>query len=69
MFYIKLAIITGAPALVPRLRHVVAAGGGADERPSRKTALLAITSVVLWAAAIIFGRLLPYTYHRLLVFD
>jgi hypothetical protein len=65
MFYIKLAIIAAALALVPRLRHVVAAGDGGDERISRKTALLAITSVVLWAAAITFGRLLPYTYHRL----
>jgi hypothetical protein len=36
---------------------------------ARKTALLAITSVVLWAAAITVGRLLPYTYHRLLVDD
>ena len=33
---------------------------------SRKTALLAITSIVLWLPAITAGRLLPYTYHRLL---
>jgi hypothetical protein len=31
--------------------------------------LIAITSVVLWAAAITVGRLLPYTYHRLLVVE
>jgi len=40
-------------------------GGGV----SRKIALLAITSVVLWAAAITVGRLLPYTYYRLLVVE
>jgi hypothetical protein len=70
LFYIKLAIIAASLALIPRLRHIVVTGDGADEgRVSRKTALLAITSVVLWAAAITVGRLLPYTYHRLLVVE
>jgi hypothetical protein len=69
-FYVKLAIIGAALALIPRLRQVVDAG--TDEGPSRvsrKRVLLAITSVVLWAAAITVGRLLPYTYHRLLVIE
>jgi hypothetical protein len=54
--------------LIPRLRTVVATSDDfSAARVSRKTALLAITSVLLWAAAITTGRLLPYTYHRLLV--
>jgi hypothetical protein len=69
MFYIKLAVIAAAVTLVPRLRHVVVTSDDVEGAASRKTALLAITSVVLWAAAITIGRLLPYTYHRLLIVE
>jgi hypothetical protein len=69
-FYVKLGIIGAAVTLVPRLRATVAAGEPFPDAPiARNTALLAITSVLLWAAAITVGRLLPYTYHRLLVDD
>jgi hypothetical protein len=67
VFYIKLAIIGCAVALVRRLRRIVVTSDDFGGGVARKIALLAITSVVLWAAAITFGRLLPYTYHRLLV--
>jgi hypothetical protein len=68
-FYIKLAIIGGAVTLIPRLRRIVVTSDDFGGGVSRKIALLAITSVVLWAAAITVGRLLPYTYHRLLVVE
>jgi len=52
IFYIKLAIIATAAAVIPRLRRLVGASGAdAGEPVTRKTALLAITSVLLWAAA------------------
>ena len=66
-FYIKLAIVGTAMTLIPRLRRIVVTSDDFGGPVLRKTMLLAITSVVLWAAAITFGRLLPYTYHRLLV--
>ena len=63
LFYVKLLLIILAVLLIPRLRTAVLVD---DEATSRQTRLLAITSITLWAAAIVFGRLLPYTYHRLL---
>ena len=79
-FYAKMTIIAAAVTLIPRLRRVVVSGvvtgvvtgddaGGLGGTVARKTMILAITSVVLWAAAITVGRLLPYTYHRLLVVE
>jgi hypothetical protein len=68
-FYAKLTIIGVAVALIPRLRRIVVTSDDFGGPVLRRTALLAITSVVLWAAAITFGRLLPYTYHRLLVVE
>ena len=65
-FYIKLAIIGCAVALVPRVRWIVVTSDDVGGEVSRKIALLAIRSVVLWVAALTVGRLLPYTYHRLL---
>jgi len=67
LFYLKLAIIGSALSLIPGLRRAVLRAGDGREAASRKTRLLAITSILLWAAAIVVGRLLPYTYHRLLV--
>jgi hypothetical protein len=66
LFYVKLAIVALGVGLLPGIRRVVRSGGLA---PSRKTALVAITSVLLWTAAIVVGRLLPYTYHRLLAIE
>jgi hypothetical protein len=69
-FYVKLAIIGAAVALIPPLRRIVAAGGAPATAPdARQTRRLAITSVVLWTAAITVGRLLEYTYHRLLAIE
>jgi len=69
-FYLKLGIIGAAVTLVPRLRSAVATGEPSAGAPiARNTVLLAITSILIWAAAITVGRLLPYTYHRLLVDD
>lgn len=70
MFYLKLLIIAAALSLVPQLRRIVAAGDAMEPSGNaRKTRLVALTSMLLWAAAITVGRLLPYTYHRLLALE
>jgi hypothetical protein len=63
VFYLKLALIAaGLLLLRATLRHV-------RERPtiSGATKLLAVVSLVVWAAAIAAGRLLAYTCTRLTV--
>lgn len=67
MFYLKLSFIALAMWLFTvinrrRLRGLIPEGEGA---PS-KTTFLAIVSLACWAGAITSGRLLAYTYTRLL---
>jgi hypothetical protein len=59
-----LRMLESSELMASRLRTAVIVAD--DEAAARKTRLLAITSIALWMAAIVFGRLLPYTYHRLL---
>lgn len=62
VFYIKLAIIALAIVNV-RATHREAFRGGSDSRqPSAKAKVLAGTSLGLWTAAILTGRLLGYDY-------
>ena len=66
LFYVKLALIALATWTAVRIRAVlaeVAAGGDAGAAPARR---LAAASLLLWAGAIVSGRLLAYTYTRLL---
>ena len=63
VFYLKLLLITGGllllRATLRRLREEPAISG--------RTKLLAAVSLVVWAAAIVAGRLLAYTCTRLTV--
>lgn len=63
VFYLKLALIAGALLILRRVLSDVRAG-----RPiTRVTKVLAVLSLVAWAAAITAGRLLAYTCSRLTV--
>ncbi|MEP7307592.1 MAG: hypothetical protein ABJA98_18980 [Acidobacteriota bacterium] len=67
LFYFKLALVAVAVALIgPITRRVF---GNPDPMPApigRHVKRLAITSLVCWAGVIISGRLLAYTYSRLM---
>lgn len=66
LFYLKLALIALATWTAVRIRKVlatVAAGCDAGPAPARR---LAAASLLLWTGAIVSGRLLAYTYTRLL---
>jgi hypothetical protein len=66
VFYLKIAFITAALAILMVIRRRVLA----DETPAtvaipRRMKILAAASLVCWAGAITAGRLLAYTYTRL----
>lgn len=66
LFYLKLTLIALATWTAVRIREVLetfAAGGDAVAAPARR---LAAASLLLWTGAIVSGRLLAYTYTRLL---
>ncbi len=68
VFYLKLALIGGAMAILVRLVRTFDTFGerdGRDAAPSRLMRRLAWLSLLCWAAAITAGRLLAYTYTRL----
>jgi hypothetical protein len=68
VFYLKLGLIGLAVAVFASMTRRLSGGddyGGG--RPSRALRALAVASLVCWAAAITAGRLLAYTYRRLLV--
>jgi hypothetical protein len=63
VFYLKLLLIAGGLLMLrATLRRV-----HEDLTMSRRTKLLAAASLVVWAAAIVAGRLLAYTCTRLFV--
>ena len=67
---LAMGLLAGTSLVIAlRLRRIVLTSNHFGAEVARKTRLLAITSVALWAAAITVGRLLPYTYDRLLVFE
>jgi hypothetical protein len=63
VFYLKLGIIAAALAILGSLLRRVRGG----DSESRATKMLALASLLLWAAAITAGRLLAYTCNRLTV--
>jgi hypothetical protein len=66
LFWVKLTLIALATWTVVRVRAVlstVASEGDAGAAPARR---LAAASLLLWTGAIVSGRLLAYTYTRLL---
>jgi hypothetical protein len=69
LFYVKIGLIgiaMGLSATIDR-RFVQPSLPLPDERRRRRARWLAIASLVAWAGAITAGRLLAYTYRRLLV--
>jgi hypothetical protein len=68
LFYLKLVGVAASVWLVLRLRKdVLRAPRIDDAEPVRKAKQLAAVSLALWVATIAAGRLLAYTYSRLLV--
>lgn len=65
VFYLKLAMIFTAVAILVRLNRRIVAGLMDDETQARAQRLLATVSVVCWITAIFAGRLLAYTYNRM----
>jgi hypothetical protein len=68
LFFVKLGLIAGGVVLARVIRRQVRAlpARDADVLPTRLRTL-AVASLVCWAASITAGRLLAYTYTRLLV--
>jgi hypothetical protein len=68
VFYIKLcAIGVGMTTLVLIRRRLDKGGPGSGFAAPAALRLLAATSLAAWTVAIVAGRLLAYTHHRLLV--
>lgn len=67
VFYIKLTFITLGIVNTLLIRNVVFRDPKVDERQvPRKWKILASTSLLFWAGAIVAGRLLAHTYSQLL---
>jgi hypothetical protein len=68
VFYAKLLFVALAIGLMIRIRdEVLPKTVSHAPLPSARTRILAGLSLASWVATIIAGRLLPYTYTRLLV--
>lgn len=75
LFYLKLALIAAALVMASAIRAATAVDGTSGEpsvSPSgetfpRRLRLLAAGSLFCWAASVAAGRLLAYTYSRLMV--
>jgi len=67
VFYLKLGLIVAALMILDVVRRRLLTGGMAPAPMSRKLKMLATASLVCWAGAITAGRLLAYTYTRLMV--
>jgi len=65
LFYVKLSLIAGALATLRSIvRRAFRNDGGGSDPPGLR--LAAATSVFCWTAAVAAGRLLAYTYTRLM---
>jgi len=70
VFYVKLGLILLALLNGRVLQNQVFNDPAVDEKPvSTKGKVLAATSILLWVGAMITGRLLAYTYVRILSGD
>lgn len=67
IFYVKLALIATAMALSAAIDHRFVRPSLAGEETPGGGRWLAIASLAAWGGAITAGRLLAYTYRRLLV--
>ncbi len=66
LFFVKLTLVALAMIAAIRIRQVVFRGRGDDPGAERTGKILAAVSLSLWIGAIVSGRLLAYTYTRLL---
>ncbi len=66
VFYLKLALIAVAVAILTALRRRLRGG---EMTMTARVKLLAATSLACWGGAIVAGRLLAYTYTRLTAAD
>jgi hypothetical protein len=67
VFYAKLIAIAAALIETRMIKNHVFDDPHVDQQPvTRKAKILAATSILLWAGAITAGRLLAYTYVRLM---
>jgi hypothetical protein len=67
LFYLKLILVAIAIALVKPIGHRVFADPAPNHDPTAGgVKKLAVTSLVCWAGVIVSGRLLAYTYSRLM---
>jgi len=67
VFYLKLGLIGLAVAVFASMARRLFGDDDHGGRPSRALRAMAIASLVCWAGAITAGRLLAYTYRRLMV--
>ena len=63
VFYLKLGCIAAGMVLMNRIRHRVVRS---DKLPSGQGKMMAAFSLLVWAGAIVSGRLLAYTCTHLL---
>jgi hypothetical protein len=69
LFYGKLGLIAGAVVLMQAIRKRMRTVGPPAAPVSRRLKQMAIASLICWGASITAGRLLAYTYSRLMVDD
>src|SRR5262245_26212371 len=70
LFYVKLAAIALAVGLMPVIRkRVLRDPAIAQESASARAKRLAVLSLLLWITVIGAGRLLAYTYSRLMAYS
>jgi uncharacterized oligopeptide transporter (OPT) family protein len=68
VFYLKLGLVVVALVILKVVRrHLLVEGVAPTMSMPSKLRILATTSLVCWAGAIVAGRLLAYTYTRLMV--
>jgi hypothetical protein len=69
LFYVKLVAVALAIGLMPVIRARVLRAQSAEESVPAKGKALAAVSLVLWVVVIGAGRLLAYTYSRLMAYS
>jgi hypothetical protein len=67
LFYLKLALIGAAIVLMQAMRREMRRTSDTDLAMPHRLKMIAAVSLGCWAASITAGRLLAYTYTRLLV--
>jgi hypothetical protein len=71
IFYLKIGLIVVALLLLQWMRRKIFVDADASRplQPGRRLRVTAAVSIVLWAGAVLTGRLLAYTYNFLMASD